>query len=357
MKVFKLGLNLAMTNWHAGPQKNVALSIKAEELGFSSVWCEEAYGTDAVSPLAWVGALTSRIGLGSAIWQIPARTPAMAAMTAATLDVLSSGRNIIGLGSSGPQVVEGFHGQPFNRPVSRTREYIDIMRAIIAKEAPVEYRGRDYRLPYDGNEGTGIGKPLKLIITPKRKRIPIYVGALGPLNIQMTAEIADGWLPIFFAPRVWESVFGEDLRVGFAKASNGKGPGDGFDVAPIVSVVVHDDVNVARRRVKERMALYIGGMGHAKLNVSNRLVRRFGYEEVAEEVQQLFLAGRREESIQAVSDELVDDVALCGPRERIASLLERWRDSPVTTLICDTDDVHAMEVMADLVGTCPRAGT
>jgi len=356
VKNMKLGLNLAMTNWHQGPDKNVSLAKKAEELGFSSVWCEEAYGTDAVSPLAWVGAQTSRIHLGSAIWQVPARTPAMAAMTAATLDVLSSGRIIIGLGCSGPQVVEGFHGKPFNRPVGRTREYIEICRAILARDKPVSFQGRDYQLPYSGSEGMGIGKPLKLIITPKRKHIPIYVGALGPKNIEMTAEIADGWLPIFFSPRVWEDVFGADLKAGFDLAGQGKGPGSGFDVAPIVSVVVDDDVNAARRVVKERISLYIGGMGHAKLNVSNRLIRRFGYEDVADKVQELFLSGKREESIDAVSDELVDDVALCGPRSRIAELLERWEASPVTTIICDTEDVKAMEVMADLVGTTGEKG-
>lgn len=351
MEQMELGLNLAMTGWHTGVQPNLGLAQEAERLGFSSVWCEEAYGSDAVVPLAWVAACTSRIHVGSAVWQVPARTPAMAGMTAATLDVLSEGRLRIGLGSSGPQVVEGWHGAPFNAPVGRTREYIEILRKILAREEPVAYDGKYYQLPYAGDEGIGLGKPLKLIIRPRSSQVPIYVGALGPKNIEMTAELADGWLPIFVAPRIFDEVFGQPLAAGFAKAGGGKGPGNGFDVAPVVSVVVDDDVDAARLPVKQRIALYIGGMGHKKVNFSNQLIRRFGYEDAAEEIQQLFLAGRREEAVQAVPDELIDDVALCGPKERIAELLSKWRDSPVTTIILDTDDTEAMAVMAELLGT------
>lgn len=345
----ELGLNLAMTHWQTGAEPNVGLSREAERLGYSAVWTEEAYGSDAVSPLAWVGACTERIGLGSAVWQIPARTPAMTGMTAATLDALSEGRLRIGLGVSGPQVVEGWHGQPFERPVGRTREYVEILRAIIARDEPVRYQGRHYRLPYDGDAGLGLGRPLKLIIHPPRPRIPIYLGALGPKNVELTAEIAEGWLPVFLSPRCFDDVFGESLRAGFAKVGGGKALGAGFDIAPIVSVVVGDDVDACRRPIKEKIALYIGGMGAAKKNFSNQLIRRFGFDDAADEIQRRFLAGDRAGAVDAVPDELIDDVALCGPRERIAELLGAWRHSPVTTIICDTDDPAAMRTMAELV--------
>ena len=349
MAPLQLGLNLAMTHWDTGPEPNVGLAQLAEELGYSAVWTEEAYGSDAVSPLAWVAACTSTIDVGSAVWQIPARTPAMAGMTAATLDTLSGGRLRIGLGVSGPQVVEGWHGQAFEKPLQRTREYVDILRLIIAREAPVSYAGRSYQLPYAGEGGTGMGRPLKLILHPRRASIPIYLGSLGPKNVEMTAAIAEGWLPIFFSPRAFEDVFAEPLARGFETAGNGKGPGDGFDIAPIVSVEVDDDVDAARLRVKRRIALYIGGMGHAKKNFSNQLIRRFGFDAEADEIQRLFLAGQREEAVHAVPDELIDEIALCGPRERIRELLGAWRRSPVTTIICDSDDPNALRVMAELV--------
>ncbi|HEX4437962.1 MAG TPA: LLM class F420-dependent oxidoreductase [Solirubrobacteraceae bacterium] len=345
----ELGLNLAMTHWDSGAEPNLGLAQEAERLGFSAVWTEEAYGSDAVVPLAWVAALTSTIGIGSAVWQVPARTPAMAAMTAATLDKLSGGRLRIGLGASGPQVVEGWHGQPYERPLGRTREYAEILRAILAREGPVSFEGRDYRLPYSGEQGAGLGKPLKLIMHPIRPRVPIYLGSLGPRNVEMTAQMADGWLPIFLAPRCFDEVFGEPLAKGFAAAGDGKGPGPAFDIAPIVSVVVGDDVEACRAPVREKIALYIGGMGASKKNFSNLLIRRFGYEEAAEEIQARFLAGDRAGAVLAVPDELIDDVALCGPRERIAELLEPWRQSPVTTIICDTDDPAALRTMAELV--------
>jgi F420-dependent oxidoreductase-like protein len=345
----ELGLNLAMTHWDTGPEPNVGLAQEAERLGFSSVWVEEAYGSDAVSTLAWVGANTTRIDIGSAIWQIPARTPAMAGMTAATLDKLSQGRLRIGLGGSGPQVVEGWHGQPFEGMLGKTREYVEIVRRILARDTPVEHAGTWYQLPYRGDGGLGLGRPLKLILHPLRPRVPIYIGALGPKNIALTAEIADGWLPIFVAPRVFDEVFGETLAAGFARSGGDKAPGRGFDVAPVVSVVVNEDVDAARLPVKQRIALYIGGMGAAKRNFSNQLIRRFGYAEAAEEIQALFLAGRREQAVAAVPDELIDDVALCGPRERIEQLLDAWRASPVTTLILDTDDPEAMRTVAELV--------
>jgi F420-dependent oxidoreductase-like protein len=349
MKRMRLGLNLAMTHWDTGAEPNLGLAQLAEQLRFSSVWTEEAYGSDAVSPLAWVGARTSRIGLGSAIWQIPARTPAMAAMTAATLDRLSGGRLTIGLGMSGPQVVEAWHGQPFNHLLGRTREYVEIVRTIIARERPVAHEGARYQLPYTGADGLGLGRPLKLILHPQRSAIPIYLGSLGPRNVALTAEIAEGWLPIFFSPRAFDGVFAEPLAEGFARAGDGKGFDDGFDVAPVVSVVVDDDIDAARRVVKERIALYIGGMGHAKRNFSNQLIRRFGFDAEADEVQRLFLSGNRAAAVDAVPDALIDEVALCGPEQRIAELLEPWRRSCVSTIICDTDDPVAIRTMARLV--------
>jgi F420-dependent oxidoreductase-like protein len=280
----------------------------------------------------------------------------MAAMTAATIDKLSGGRLRLGLGGSGPQVVEGWHGQPFERLLGRTREYVEIVRMIVAREGDVHYEGKQYRLPYEGDAGLGLGRPLKLILHPLRPRIPIYIGALGPRNIELTAEIADGWLPIFMAPRRFEEVFGEPLANGFAKAGGDKGPGNGFDIAPVVSVVVDDDVEAARLPVKRRIALYIGGMGHSKKNFSNRLIRRFGYDEAAEDIQGRFLAGEREAAVAAVPDELIDEIALCGPPSRIRELLEPWRASPVSTLILDTEDPAAMRTLADLVlpGGAPK---
>jgi F420-dependent oxidoreductase-like protein len=226
---------------------------------------------------------------------------------------------------------------------------VEILRKILERKEPVSYDGRFYQLPYRGEDGMGIGKPLKLIIKPVSPHIPIYIGALGPKNIELTAELADGWLPIYWSLKAWDDVFSEPLAKGFAKSKSGKAPGDGFDVAPVVSVVVGEDVDACRLPVKQRIALYIGGMGHQKVNFSNQLMRRFGYGDVADEVQRLFLAGEREAAVQAVPDELIDDVALCGPRERIAELLEWWRDTPVTTIICDTDDPAAIRVMAELV--------
>jgi F420-dependent oxidoreductase-like protein len=345
----ELGLNLAMTHWDTGAQPNVGLAQEAERQGFSSVWIEEAYGSDAVSTLSWVGANTETIDLGSAIWQIPAHTPAMAGMTAATIDKLSGGRLRLGLGGSGPPVVEGWHGQPFEKLLGKTREYVEIVRRIVARDEPVQFSGKQYQLPYEGDAGLGLGRPLKLILHPLRPRIPIYIGALGPKNVELTAEIADGWLPIFLAPRCFDEVFGEPLARGFAKAGGDKSPGRGFDIAPVVSVVVEDDVTAARLPVKQRIALYIGGMGAAKANFSNQLIRRFGYADEAEEIQALFLAGEREKAVEAVPDELIDDIALCGPPERIDSLLDAWRASPVTTLILDTDDLATLRTMADLV--------
>lgn len=319
---------------------------EAERLGYHSVWTSEAYGSDAVVPLAWLGAVTYRIGLGTAILQMAGRTPAMTAMTAMTLDALSGGRVLLGLGVSGPQVVEGWHGQPFGKPLGRTREYVAIVRAILARQAPVAYEGEHYQLPYRGPGATGLGKPLRSILHGRRD-LPIYLAALGPRNVALAAEVADGWLPVFFAP-AQASLFHAALDEGFARAGDPEKRAR-FDVAPIVAVVPGADVDVCRARVKPRLALYLGGMGARGRNFYSDLACRYGYEAAAARIQALYLAGRRAEAEAAVPDALVDEVALCGPRERIRERLPAWRAAGVTTLICQTPGPDAIRLMAELV--------
>jgi F420-dependent oxidoreductase-like protein len=337
----RLGLNLGY--WSGQPLDAAPLVLEAEKLGFDSVWTAEAYGSDGLTPLAWMGALTTRIKLGSGILQIPARTPAMAAMSAATLDLLSKGRVLLGVGVSGPQVVEGWHGQPYGRPLVRTREYVEILRRIWARKEPLSYQGQEYQIPIIG--GTGLGKPLKLTIHPYRPRIPIYLAAIGPKNIELAGEIADGWLPIFYSP-ARESQLLPDLDRGLAK----RGPdAEPFDIAPTVHVVVGDDVGACRDTLKPMLALYIGGMGARGKNFYNDLACRYGYQAAAKEIQDLYLDGKKMSAAQAVPDELVDEVALCGPRERIAELVKSWKKSRVTTLICGTVQPEALRIMAELV--------
>ena len=336
----RLGLNMGY--WGAGPADNIALVQEAERLGFDSVWTAEAYGSDAITPLTWIGAQTSTIKLGTAIMQMPARTPAMTAMTAATLDLLSGGRVLLGLGLSGPQVVEGWHGQPYGKPLVRTREYVEIVRRILAREEPLDFQGREYQVPIVG--GTGLGKPLKLIVHPLRPRIPIYIAAIGPKNIELAGEIADGWLPIFFSP-LREAAYLPPLDAGLARRTQ---PGE-FEIAPSVQVVLGDDVNACREQLKPGLALYIGGMGARDKNFYNDLARRYGYESAADEVQDLYLAGKKRDAAAAIPDALVDEVALCGPRERIAELIGQWKHSRATTLICSANQPEALRVMAELV--------
>ncbi len=325
---------------------NTELIQEADRLGYYAVWTSEAYGSDAVVPLAWIGALTSKVKLGTAIMQIPARTPANAAMTVMTLDQLSGGRALLGLGVSGPQVVEGWHGVPYGKPLGRTREYVSIIRKILAREAPLEHEGTHYNVPYKGPDATGLGKPLKSI-THGRKDLPIYIAAIGPKNTALTAEIADGILPIFFSPERF-AIYDEALKEGFARAGNGKGY-DSFDIAPSVTVVLGDDVDACRAAVKPALALYIGGMGAKGKNFYNNLARRYGYEEAADTLQELYLSGRREEAVAAVPDALVDEVALCGPRERIAERLSLWRSVPVNTMNLSGATVESARMMAELV--------
>ncbi|HLZ22431.1 MAG TPA: LLM class F420-dependent oxidoreductase [Ktedonobacterales bacterium] len=336
----RLGLSLGY--WGARPNDATDMVREAERLGFDSIWTAEAYGSDGVTPLAWLGALTSRIKLGTGILQMPARTPANTAMTAATLDLLSGGRVLLGLGVSGPQVVEGWHGQPYGKPLVRTREYIEILRMIWAREQNLEYQGQEYTIPIEG--GTGLGKPLRLTIHPLRKRIPIYLAAIGPKNIELAGEIADGWLPIFYSP-ARESLSLGPLDAGLAKRT----AEEPFDIAPSVTVVLGDDVDACRDMVRPMLALYIGGMGARGKNFYNDLACRYGYEAAAKEIQDLYLDGKKKAAAAAVPDSLVDEVALCGPKERIAELLAPWKTARATTLIVGTIQPEALRVMAELV--------
>ncbi|MCB0047539.1 MAG: LLM class F420-dependent oxidoreductase [Caldilineaceae bacterium] len=318
----------------------------ADRLGYYAVWTAEAYGSDAVTPLAWIGAQTEQIRLGTAIMQMPARTPAMTAMTAATLDQLSAGRMLLGLGLSGPQVVEGWHGVPYGKPLAKTREYVEIVRTILARKEALVHTGAHYQIPYTGDDATGLGKPLKSIIHG-RADIPIYLAAIGPKNVELCAEIADGWLPIFFSPAHFDATYREQVEAGFAKAGGGKSFAE-FDVAPSVNVVVSDDVDAARNSLKPALALYVGGMGAKEKNFYYNLVCRYGFEDAADEIQAHFLAGRKAEAAAAVPDDLVDLISLCGPKARIKERLAAWEKAPVTTLNLWTYDLAGVEVMAEL---------
>jgi F420-dependent oxidoreductase-like protein len=340
----RLGLALGYTG--ARVHVDVQAVQDAERLGYHSVWTAEAYGSDAVVPLAWIGALTYRIHLGTAILQMAARTPAMTAMTAMTLDALSGGRALLGVGVSGPQVVEGWHGQPFGKPLGRTREYVSIVRQILAREHPVEHAGEHYQIPYRGPDATGLGKPLRSIVHG-RADLPIYLAAIGPKNVALAAEIADGWLPVFFSPGRM-GAFRPALAEGLGR-SGAPGKRERFDVAPMTPVVVGRDVDACRAQVKPRVALYVGGMGARGRNFYFDLACRYGYEAEAVRIQELYLGGRRPEAEAAVPDALVDEVALCGPRERIRDRLALWREAGVTTLICGTAQGEAIRLMAELV--------
>lgn len=340
----RLGLNMGYSGSALG--LDLSLIQEADRLGFHSVWSAEAYGSDAVSTIAWVAAQTRRIGVGTAIMQIPARTPTLAATTAVTLDQLSGGRFLLGLGVSGPQVVEGWHGVAFGKPLARTREYVEIVRAVWRREKPLTFNGAYYQIPYAGPDATGLGKPLKSILHAGRE-IPIYLAAIGPKNVALAAEIADGWLPIFFSPdRI--GVFTDSLQAGFQRAGGGKSLAR-FDIAPTVAVVLGADAGACRAIVKPRLALYVGGMGARDRNFYNELVCRYGYEAAAKRIQELYLAGKKDEAAAAVPDALVDEVALCGPRDRIKERLSRWTGAGVTTLICGVGQVEALRTMAELV--------
>lgn len=321
------------------------LILEADRLGYQAVWTSEAYGSDCITPLAWIGALTKKIKLGSGIMQMPARSPAMTAMTAMTLDQLSGGRVLIGLGLSGPQVVEGWHGRPYGKPLAKTREYVAIVRQIIERQAPLVHQGEHYQIPYAGDDATGLGKPLKSILHG-RADMPIYLAAIGPKNVALAAEIADGWLPMLFAPAHYQETYAAAIEAGFAKADPGKRQRD-FDIAASVTVVIDDDREAAGNQIKPILALYIGGMGAKGRNFYYDLACRYGFEAAAAKIQELYLQGRKGEAIMEVPDALVDAVALVGSKARIRDRLQLWRDSPITSLNATVFSLDALRLLAE----------
>ena len=343
MKNMKLGLQLGY--WGAGPPPDAPeLVAEAERLGYDSVWTAEAYGSDALTPLSWWGAATSRVRLGTALCQLSARTPTAMGMAAITLDHLSGGRFVLGLGVSGPQVVEGWYGQPFPKPLARTREYVDIVRKVIARDAPVTNDGPHYPLPYPG--GTGLGKPLKPIVHPLRREIPIILGAEGPKNVALAAEIADGWFPIFFSPNAVKA-FEPSLAEGFARPG-ARHTADDFEVIAFAPIIIDDDIEHAADFMRPSVALYIGGMGAKSMNFHFDVYARMGYEAEATTIQELYLAGRRDEAIAAVPTKLIEDTALIGPKEKIRDDLEGWKESIATTLLV-SGAPDTLQLLAELV--------
>jgi len=342
----RLGLNLGY--WGTALAGDTTLVTEAERLGYDSVWTAEAYGSDAVTPLAYLAARTERIKLGSGILQMPARTPAMTAMTAATLDEMSGGRFLLGLGVSGPQVVEGWHGRPYGKPLRMTREYIEIVRKILARDEPVEFDGEYYQMPYRGPGTTGVGKALKLISKPRNPNLPIYLAAIGPNNVRLAAEIADGWLPVFYSPEQAGSIFRPVLDEGFSRSGEA-GKAERFDTAVSVLVFLDDNLERARLAAKPMLSLYIGGMGAKGKNFYHDLAHRYGYGDAADRIQESYLSGRKIEAMRAVPDELVDEVSLVGSRERVADRLEAWKESGVTTLIAGTTDLTTVRTLAELL--------
>jgi F420-dependent oxidoreductase-like protein len=339
----KLGLNVGY--WAGRPPEGAAEAVKeADKLGFDSMWTAEAYGSDALVPLTWWGAATERIKLGTAIMQMSARTPAATAMAAMTLDHLSGGRLILGLGVSGPQVVEGWYGQSFAKPLARTREYIGILRKIWAREGPVTNDGPHYPLPLP--DGTGLGKPLKSSIHPLREDIPIYLAAEGPKNIALAAELCDGWLAIFYSPR-HEDLYSDALNEGFSR-EGARRTADTFEVAATVPLIVTDDPDSAMDAVRPMYALYFGGMGAKSANFHANVPKRMGYEAEVEKIQELYLSGKKDEAAAAVPKELIEQLTLIGPKDKIRHDLDAWRESSVTTLLVGGDP-QTLRTAAELV--------
>jgi F420-dependent oxidoreductase-like protein len=339
----KLGLSTGY--WSAGPPAGAEEQIAtAEELGFESLWAAEAYGSDALTPLAWWGAKTKRIKLGTSIAQISARTPAAMAMATITLDHLSGGRFILGLGASGPQVVEGWYGQPYPKPLERTREYIQIIRQILAREKPVEFHGHQYSLPYPG--GMRLGKPLKSTVHPLRNDVPIYLAAEGPKNVALAAEIADGWLPLFFSPKS-DKFYRQALGEGFARAGARRTQSD-FEVASMVTIIVSKDIDAAADLLRPNLALYVGGMGAKGANFHFDVLARLGYEEECNHIQKLYLEGNKREAIAAVPRQMVEDTALIGPIEKIRDELQEWKKTVLTTMLVGGPPANLRQV-ADII--------
>lgn len=330
----KLGLGVGPLG-PPGGRKIIELAQEAEALGFDTIWCPEIYGADCFTPLSWIGAHTSRINLGTSIMQISARTPASAAMHAVTLDYLSGGRLILGIGVSGPQVVEGWYGQPYPKPLARTREWISIFRQVVSRQDPVAFEGDHYQLPYPG--GTGLGKPLKLILHPARDHIPLYLGAEGPKNVALGVELCDGWIPMFLSPYRMMDVYQDSMARRDAD----------FEIAASVPVVIDDDLDRALMQIKQTVGFYVGGMGAKSFNVHKDHISRMGFEDAANEIQELFLSGRRDQAIAAVPDELADEISLCGSKQRIRDRLAAWNESPVTMLNIGTADADTLRFFAE----------
>ena len=337
MKELKLGVQIGY--FGAQPTKDIiGIAQEAEKIGYDSIWTAEAWGSDVFTPLSWIGAHTSKIRLGTGIAQISARTPAATAMAALTLDHLSNGRMILGLGVSGPQVVEGWYGQPFAKPLSRTREYIGIIKKILQREDPVSNAGEHYPLPYKGKGSWELGKPLKSITHPLRKDLPIFLGAEGPKNVTMTAELADGWLPLYYSPYRQE-VYADQLK-------NAK---EGFEISAGVTINICDDVKEGLIPIKNTLALYIGGMGAAKRNFHTELMGRMGFEEDAKRIQKLFLEGKRTEAAIAVPDKFADEISLVGPTDRIKDRLQAWKETPITSILVATHSKDKLREVAELM--------
>jgi F420-dependent oxidoreductase-like protein len=356
-------MRLGLMAGYSGAQFSLDINRvkEAESLGYDSVWTAEAWGSDAVSPLAWIAGQTSKIRLGTSIMQLPGRSPSLTAMTAMTLDALSGGRMILGLGTSGPQVVEGWHGHRFYKPLTWMKEYVTICRKIFAREEVLTYQGEHYRIPYDGPDASGLGKPLKSILHG-RKDIPIYTGSMAPKGQEQSGEIADGCLLTCMDPEKPE-VITDNLKRGFAKANQQaagsptatQSPSAGggksietFDLAPTVAVVIGPDVQACMQPLKQQLALYIGGMGAREKNFYNEYIRRIGFEAEAIHIQDLYLAGKREEAIAAVPDDLVDRLYLVGPKERIRERFQRWKHAPIGTFIVGSPQMEAIRLMAEL---------
>ncbi|HEX6751999.1 MAG TPA: LLM class F420-dependent oxidoreductase [Solirubrobacterales bacterium] len=345
----KLGLNLGY--WGIGPAGEDALEVvhAAEAVGYESVWAAESYGSDVVSVLAWLAGQTEKINLGAAILQVPARPPAAAAMAGATIDKLSGGRFMFGFGPSGPQVSEGWYGVPYAKPWGRTREYIEVVREIVAREGPVDHQGEHYQLPLPGGEG----KALKLNFHPERNRIPVFVGAIGRKSVELAAEVADGWIPIFFSVDAFQETWGEHLEAGFAKGGRQRSD---LEVSPSLQVAIDGNLDAAKAVVKAGLVLYFGGMGSRKTNFYVDLAHRFGFGDVADEVQRRFQDGDRAGAFEAVPDEVVEATSLVGTEAEVAERVERFRGAGIDRLIVSpvhaerSEQLHTLERLAALIG-------